>query len=392
VPDLRDLRDAAFVGRRDLVQMLRNPETLLWVFVMPVVFFYFFGTVTGGMADAGGSADAPDPLVLQAPGDGGFLVDELRTRLEEQNYRVIPGDSVSGRGSGRSVVVGSPDDSLGLTRAVLAGEPRTVTLRPGEDGLAAQFHEVRVARAVYGVLADVAVLTGDTLDGVSPAGFHRLREAPRPLGLRVESAGRRERAPTGFSQSIPGTLVMFTMLVLLTTGGITLVVEREQGLLRRLAATPMSRAAVVLGKWGARLVLGLVFIAFAVATGTLLFGMDWGNAPAALGGLMVAWAAFNASLGLLLAGVARSEAQASGVAVLVTLLLAALGGAWWPIEITPGWMQTLALALPTGWAMDGMHRLVNFGYGAGAVAWHLGALLAATAVVTVLAVRTFRYR
>jgi ABC-type multidrug transport system permease subunit len=307
---------------------------------------------------------------------------------------VIPGDSVTGDADGGSslAVPGSDAGAPGFTEAVLAGESRTLTLRPDDDGLSAQFHEVRVARAVYGLVADIAVLSRDTLAGVSPAGFRRLREAPRPLTLRVESAGRRETVPSGFSQSIPGTLVMFTMLVLLTTGSITLVVEREQGLLRRLAATPIRRVAVVLGKWASRLALGIVFIAFAVATGSLFFGMDWGRGPVALGALLVAWAAFNASLALLLAGLARTEAQASGIGLVATLLLAALGGAWWPIEITPGWMQTLAMTLPTGWAMDGLHRLVNFGHGAGAVAWHLSVLLAATAAVTVMAVRAFRYR
>ena len=47
--------------------------------------------------------------------------------------------------------------------------------------------------------------------------------------------------PIGFSQAVPGTMVMFTMLVLLTSGAVTLVVERDQGLLRRLASAPISR-------------------------------------------------------------------------------------------------------------------------------------------------------
>ena len=39
----------------------------------------------------------------------------------------------------------------------------------------------------------------------------------------------------------------------------------------------------------------------------------------------------------------RTEGQAVGIGVLATNVLAALGGCWWPIEITPAWMQTLAL-------------------------------------------------
>ena len=55
---------------------------------------------------------------------------------------------------------------------------------------------------------------------------------PRALTLSVTSAGKRLVPPIGFAQAVPGTMVMFTMLVLLTSGAVTLVVEREQGLLR----------------------------------------------------------------------------------------------------------------------------------------------------------------
>ncbi|MGD0776595.1 MAG: hypothetical protein ABSC05_27585 [Candidatus Solibacter sp.] len=42
-------------------------------------------------------------------------------------------------------------------------------------------------------------------------------------------------------------------------------------------------------------------------------------------------------------------------------LLAAMGGCWWPIEVTPPWMQHAALLLPTGWAMDGLLNLLPRG-------------------------------
>lgn len=60
---------------------------------------------------------------------------------------------------------------------------------------------------------------------------------------------------------------------------------------------------------------------------------------------------------MVLAALARTEPQTSGIGVLATLILAALGGAWWPIEITPEWMQALPWPSPpagpwtpcTGW-------------------------------------------
>jgi ABC-type multidrug transport system permease subunit len=120
--------------------------------------------------------------------------------------------------------------------------------------------------------------------------------------------------------------------VLLTSGAILLVVEREQGLLRRLASTPISRRSIVLGKWTARMALALVQIGFAMALGRLLFGMQWGD---------TIW-----MVALVLGSLARSQAQAAGIDVLGTMVLAALGGAWWPIEVAPSWMQSVQTRSP----------------------------------------------
>ena len=219
-----------------------------------------------------------------------------------------------------------------------------------------------------------------------------LARVPRALTLTVKSAGRRRKPPTGFSQAVPGTMVMFTMLVLLTVGAITLVIEREQGLLRRLASTPMSAGSIVLGKWTGRMLLALVQIAFAMAVGTLLFKMDWGRALPMVGVVLFAWAAFAASLAILLANLTRTQGQTAGLGVFATQVLAALGGCWWPIEITPAWMQKLALALPTGWAMDAMHKLVNFGDGAAAALPHVAVMLGGALVIGWIGARRFKYQ
>ena len=69
----------------------------------------------------------------------------------------------------------------------------------------------------------------------------------------------------GLDQSIPGMMVMFTLLVLLTSGASTLVQERNEGLLKRLASTPISRGELVGGKWIGKMILGAVQITFAMA-------------------------------------------------------------------------------------------------------------------------------
>ena len=384
-------RDACFIAGRDLHLLLRTRETLLWTFLMPVVFFYFMGTVT---ADFGASGrKSPDPITLRGAGEGGFLVAEIARRLEERHFAVNYADSPQELAE-HSRRLRFPPPSSGhanLTASILAGHPAVLAFEHDGEELQRRHDEVRVARAVYSVLADL-VITSLSGDEALPEAFTELAAAPRHVTLHVSSAGRRHAPPTGYSQAIPGTMVMFTMLVLLTSGAVLLVIEREQGLLRRLASTPIRPASLVAGKWMARMALGLVQLAFAMLAGTLLFRMDWGASIWMVSATLIAWAGFNASFGLLLANLVRSQAQMVGVGVLVTMALAALGGCWWPVEITPEWMQALAACLPTGWTMDALHKLVNFGYGPAAAAPHLLALLAGTLVCAAAAARTFRYR
>ena len=377
------LRDAWFIARKDVQYMLRNRETILWTFFMPIVFFFFIGTATGGF---GGRGTSRDRIAVRAPDDAGFLVEETVRRLEELEYQVArPGTDEEFATYRRRL-----EFPAAFTDSVLAGRQATVHLRRRGTGTDADYDQVRVGRAVYTVLADL-IATRETGAGPSPESFATLDAMPRSLRLEVVPAGERHDPPRGFAQAVPGTMVMFTLLVLLTSGAVLLVVERREGLLRRLAVTPISRGAVVLGKWSGRMALGLVQIAFAMLTGVFLFKMDWGPDLPMVLLLLLVYAGLNASIAILLGTLARSEGQAVGIGVLSTNVLAALGGCWWPIEITPRWMQTLALFLPPGLAMDALHKLVHFGAGAAAAIPHAIVLASAALVAGWLATRAFRY-
>jgi len=318
------------------------------------------------------------------PADGGALADHLIARLERVGYatrRFAAAESVSGR----SVTIPS-----GFTDALAAGRPATLVYEAAEDGPTRAYDEVRIRRALYTVLADLIVareagrpLSAETLDS--------LRAIVRPLSLAVSAAGPRHRPPAGFAQAIPGTMTMFTLLVMLTSGAALLVAERREGLLRRLAATPISRGSIVLGKWGGRMALGLVQVGFALAVGTLVFHMEWGRSLPMVAGVLIAYAGLNASIGLLFGNLAATEAQAVGIGVLASNVLAALGGCWWPIEITPRWMQGVSLLLPTGWAMDALHKLVSFGHGSLSAVPHVAVMVACMLALGAAAARTFRY-
>ena len=104
--------------------------------------------------------------------------------------------------------------------------------------------------------------------------------------------------------------------------------------------------------------------------------------------LVYVWVA--ASLGLLVGSVVRAEDKVAGLCVLASLVMAALGGCWWPLEIVPDGVKVIAHCVPTGWAMDALHQLITFGGGLGGASTALGVLALFGLAANIAAVKFFR--
>ena len=125
--------------------------------------------------------------------------------------------------------------------------------------------------------------------------------------------------------------------------------------------------------------------------GQFAFGVNWGQAPLALVLLLLAFSFSLTSLGMLIAGVAKTYAQADALASILMYSIAALGGAWWPIEITPEWMQRVAQLTPTYWAMQGFNDIITRGLGVQAVLPEAIMLLVFGVIYLSVGVWRFRY-
>ncbi len=78
--------------------------------------------------------------------------------------------------------------------------------------------------------------------------------------------------------------------------------------------------------------------------------------------LLIMLTAFAATgLGMLIAALAKTRSQATGITILLVLTMSALGGSWWPLYIVPTWMQQAAHITLTAWAMDGFNQLLIYG-------------------------------
>ncbi len=383
------MRQIFFIAWNDAKHQLRQGSTLLWIFVMPPIFFYFIGTITGGFSSRV-SAGEPTPLTVVAE-EPGFLRDQIDLRLRDNDFVPVWIETSSiteGEAAPRRTLTFDP----GLSAQIVSANAVTASFETKASALSRDYEVMRVQRSLYTALADIVVADTGSEEALTAADLIALNGLPRNWQLDVSPAGKRRQIPSGFEQAVPGILVMFTILVVLTSGGSMLVIERQQGLLRRLASVPITRHEVVAGKWGGRMFLAAVQVCVALLVGTLLFKMVWGPDFGMVLVVLAVWAGFCASAGLLLGSIANTSGQAAGLGVLAANGLAALGGCWWPIEVAPQWMQAVQKLTPTGWTMDALHKLISFQSGAASALPQLAMLLAATAILAVLSSKYFKYQ
>ena len=356
---------------------------------MPPIFFYFIGTVTGGFSSGLSQPQAtPITIIAEPPG---FLKDQIDLRLRDNDFAPDWQPSLivaEGASPPRRVLT---IDS-GMSDAIANGDQVGIEFDTASSALRREFEIIRVQKSIYTALADVVVAKSVSPDSFSAEDLVTLNSTTRIWTLETSSAGARQTIPTGFQQAVPGILVMFTLLVLLTSGGSMLVLERNQGFLRRLASAPLTRNEVVLGKWCGRMALASLQITAALLVGTFFFRMNWGPDFWMVLIVLAGWAGFCATAVLFLGSVAKTEGQVSGIGVLTANLLAALSGCWWPIEIAPEWMQFVQKLTPTGWTMDALHRLISFQSGPESAVIQVLKLVAASLLLGALTVRTFKFQ
>ena len=183
---------------------------------------------------------------------------------------------------------------------------------------------------------------------------------------------------------------MFATFVMIG-GAAAMVQERQDGTLRRLVVMPISKGSIIIGKMLGILATGIVQMVILIVAGALLFNVAWGNAPLALSFVVFAFALSITSLGMFMAALVKTAAQINGLSTLVVLSLAALGGAWWPLDIVPRWMQIVGRFSPISWAMDGFHDVITRGFGITAVLPEVSVLLLFTAVFLLVGIGRFQY-
>ena len=211
----------------------------------------------------------------------------------------------------------------------------------------------------------------------------------------VQPPARPKNLNHQLAQSVAGMTVMMLMFGLMACS-VTLLQERDQGTLRRLLVSGAPRASLLFGKFLFCIAVGLLQLAIMFVYGELVFGVGTFRDPLTLVVLAVTWAAAATAFGMLIAVWAGTPKQAEGLSTMLILVMAALGGCWFPIQVAdlPWWADVVTHATLTHWAMTGFQGMF----------WHQKGVLDPTmlraiavqwgfvAVATLLAWRVWRRR
>jgi ABC-2 type transport system permease protein len=127
-----------------------------------------------------------------------------------------------------------------------------------------------------------------------------------------------------------------------------------------------------------------------VLLGAFAFGVGYFNSVGALLMTMVSLSVLASCVGLLISALFRSEPPVIATTVITAQMLALLGGAWFPLEVTSAGFSRVAHFFPSAWIMDSLHGIVLKDWGAGDILMPLGIVWAW--IIVILAVAVWRFR
>jgi len=187
-----------------------------------------------------------------------------------------------------------------------------------------------------------------------------------------------------------GQMITWVFIPLIGLSGM-LAYERQIGTLRRLFTSPTSRAVYLGGTIIGMVLTAMLQMTILVAFSKFVLHVNWGNSVLAIAMMLVSSTLAAAALGTMLGTLVKTESQASGLSIMVGMVLAMLGGCWYPLELFPQTVQTVVRVLPTTWTMQGMLDITLRGQGPSGVVLEMLVLFGFALVFFVVGIWRFKY-
>jgi len=403
---MRQLKHIWFIALKDLRLFATDRGALFFFILFPFLFIALFTFMDMGASEdtrlelhvvsqeAEGGLSYQIIDALETAGDWEIIVmdyDQAHQAVEDKEiagFVAFPADFTEGMMTGAGTQLEVVTDAEAIEdRAALYGLSQAISSQVGS---------VRIIVATLEQLKEQEPITPEDKAKIEQIIEQVVQQALSGQGVgrqsfieyRTEKVGEvEEESASNFV--IPGYLVMFVFFGA-ALGAETIVRERQNHTLERLLGSSVRREAILGGIFTGTAAKGLVQILLFWVVGLLAFNLDMGNSPAAVIILSILMVIASAAFAIMLATLVKTQRSAGSIAVLASLVLAPLGGCWWPLFILPKWMQALAKITPHGWATTGFNKLMLFGADFGAVVPEMLALVGFAVVFSIIAVWRFR--
>jgi ABC-2 type transport system permease protein len=359
------------VARKELVQLRRDPRSLILAFLLPVFLLVMFGYAI--------TWDVRDIAMVVVDQDHTAKSRELVDAFAASGYFRLIGHLASAadvpprfdRNQARIGLVIPPGFERDLGRG--QGAPLQA-LVDGADANTATI-ALAYARATVQSWAQRAIPRA--------AAFRPPLIAESRVWYNEELVSR--------NMIVPGLVATIMMIISAMLTALTIAREWERGTMEQLAATPVTRVEVVLGKLIPYLGIGLADVTLTSVLGVLIFGVPFRGSVPLLAGLSFLFLVGALGLGIFISAAAKSQLLATQMALFATYLPAfLLSGFMFALEVMPPPLRALSLLVPARYFLVVIRGIFLKGVGLD-VLWIQALLMVAFAVLGMgLAVLNFR--
>jgi ABC-2 type transport system permease protein len=394
--------DLAF---KDLMQIVRDKRSLLFLVAMPIAFTFFMGYAYRGSSGGDEATDQRIPLAVVDPEPDSRLNQMLRARLEASDALkpVSLNEAEAMDAFRKGEVAGVLVIPVGFSPRAESGLNPQLTLVAEAASAQGQslYQLLRVPISQLMSAVKIAQISAETQS--DPSEFSPSLESAwgkwdlnaRLSLVRVEQAVAEPASTdwTGgnpYNQASPGILVQFAIFGLITSAQI-LVQERKSRTLQRLRTTAMRPWEIVAGHLLAMFVLTFVQTAMLVIFGQLVLDVNYLREPLGTLLISIALGLWVAAMGLLIGVLARGEDQVILFSMIAMFLFSALGGTWFPLEAAGGAFGAIGRLMPSAWAMNGYQNILIRGLDFNSILWPSAVVLVYAGLFFGLAVWRFKF-
>lgn len=410
--------------RKDLQIFFGDTRAVIMAFAAPILIGSFFGYVFGGNET---KKEATRMQVLFVDQEQGPMAKQLLAALQQDaNLQVSPSALEPAREAVRKgkapvaliIPAGFGDQAVQALFGSSAKPEITVLFDPSHQVEASMVRGILTGQVMQTVTKEAfstqsTVVTSrervenSTMEPARKAALtdllgslERYGETPgtgNGAGLTMPFATKDQAmtaragiAYNSYAHSFGGMAIQF-MLFMGIDVGIGLLLLRQRGLWRRFRAAPLSKIVLLGSRAASAMLVGMMILAVVFTFARVVFGVKIEGSLPGFIGVCGAFSLMTAAYGLLIAALAKTPEAARGLAILATLLMVMMSGAWVPSFMFPSWMQSVTKLVPARWAMDGLDAMTWRGLGLEDALLPIAVLLGSTVVFGAIAVWRFRW-